>query len=247
MSDYSKAIEHFNTTVDSKANLSFIVRDSDLQCNALDELTALSAEVEVWKKQAISERDEHHANLFLGCECAIEALKAELNMWLELKEGKPDAAWNNLIVAQMATRNAIRAHKGFSHLEVRAVRLVKIERVVFPQQVFFSAGMIVGRQRCSICGGEYGECLHLIGMPYMGEFCRCLLEDVQGDHVAIVKEPANKQCRVVSFNADGGKRNRMTWRVDPTRIHNPNSDEKGLMVDGVLLALRDIGAKRSAQ
>ena len=81
----------------------------------------------------------------------------------------------------------------------------------------------------------------------MGEFCNCILGDIQGDHVAIVKEPANKQCRVVSFNVEGGKRNRMTWRVEPSPIHNPHPEEKGLMVDGVMLTMSDIGAKRDSK
>jgi hypothetical protein len=153
-------------------------------------------------------------------------LKAELTMWLQLKEGKPDDAWNSLVVAQMATRDAVRAQKGFSYLEGRAIRLVNIERVVFPEQVYFSAGLIVEHQECSICGAEYEDCNHLVGMPYMGEFCRCILRAFKADHVAMVKDPANKQCRVVSFNAEGGKRNRMTWRVEPTLIKNPNPMRK---------------------
>jgi hypothetical protein len=145
----------------------------------------------------------------------------------------------------MATRDAVRAHRGFSHLEARAVRLVDVERVVFPNQVFLSAGLIVRRQECSICDDEYEDCPHLVGMPYMGEFCRCILRDIKADHVAIVKEPANKQCRIVYFNAKGGKRNRMTWRIDPDAIDDSaDPDRKGLMTSGILLATSDVGARR---
>lgn len=245
MSDYSKEIERFNASVEGKANLSYIVRDTDLQRDALTELSALAAEVDDWKKRAISEQDNNSANLFLGCECVIEALQAELNMWLQLKEGKPEDAWNSLVTAQMATRDAIRAHRGFSHLEARAVRLVNIERVVFPEQVFLSAGLIVRHQVCSICGAEYEDCSHLVGMPYMGEFCRCILQDIQADHIALVKEPANKQCRIVNFNVEGGRRNRMTWRVEPSPIDNADPDHQGLMTTGILLAASDVGEKRA--
>jgi hypothetical protein len=80
----------------------------------------------------------------------------------------------------------------------------------------------------------------------MGEFCRCILRDIEADHIAIVKEPANKQCRIVYFNAEGGKRNRMTWRVEPGPIaDSSDSDQKGLMTNGILLAESDIGAKRA--
>lgn len=82
----------------------------------------------------------------------------------------------------------------------------------------------------------------------MGEFCRCILRDSAPDHVAIVKEPANKQCRIVYFNAEGGKRNRMTWRVEPDAIAGDVEDggagRKGLMTSGILLSTSDIGAKR---
>lgn len=44
----------------------------------------------------------------------------------------------------------------------------------------------------------------------------------QGNHVAIVDYPADKKCRVVSFAAEGGKRNRMTWRIEPA-----NTGERG--------------------
>jgi hypothetical protein len=248
MNEYSKEIDIFNASVENAATLSLIVRDSDLQRGALAQLTALAANVEDWKRRAIAKRDENGANLFLGCECVIEALSAELNMWLHLKNSQPDDAWNSLVVAQMATRDAMRADSGFSHLEARAVRLVNIERVVFPDQVFLSVGLVVRHQECSICGAEYGECPHLVGMPYMGEFCRCILRDIAADHVAIVKEPANKQCRIVYFNAQGGKRNRMTWRVEPDAIAGGVEDggagRNGLMASAILLSTSDVGAKR---
>src|SRR5260370_8903321 len=120
MSDYSSVIEEFSTSVDRAAHLSYMVRDSDLQRAAITELTKLAEKVAGWKRSAISNLDENHANVFLGCECIIEALCAELNMWLLLKDGKADDAWNRLIAAQSATRDAIRAHRGFSHLEARA-------------------------------------------------------------------------------------------------------------------------------
>src|SRR5271156_2852495 len=163
MSDYSKEIELFNTAVEKAGELSYVVRDNELQRSALAELSALAARVEAWKRQAISDQNERYANVFLGGQCVIEALEAELNMWLQLKDGRPNEAWENLVNAQRATRNAIRASRGFSHLEARATRLLNIERVVFPAQVFLSAGLIVRSQQCSICGAEYDDCPHIVG------------------------------------------------------------------------------------
>jgi len=78
-------------------------------------------------------------------------------MWILLKEEKPDEAWDKLVSAQMAAADAVRAHMGFAHLETQAQRLEEIERLVFPRQVFVSAGIIVQHQECSICGNEYGR------------------------------------------------------------------------------------------
>ncbi|MBS0221849.1 MAG: hypothetical protein JSR91_14015 [Proteobacteria bacterium] len=150
MNDYSEEINQFNECVEAQRKFLSIVRDSGLQRDALAELSAMGTKVHEWKIQAISAQNENSANLFLGCECVIEALQAELKMWLYLKDDEPDKAWDCLVDAQMATSNAICAHEGFSHLEARAVQLVNIERIVFPKQVFFSTGLIVRRQQCSI-------------------------------------------------------------------------------------------------
>ncbi len=64
----------------------------------------------------------------------------------------------------------------------------------------------------------------------------------------MVEEPANKQCRIVYFNAEGGKRNRMTWRVEPGAIDDgADPDQKGLMTNAILLAASDIGAEREKE
>lgn len=246
MNDYSKEIEQFNEDVEGLAQLTYIVRDSDLQRDAIVKLSELAAKVHDWKRQAIADQSEDHANIFLGCECAVKALQAELEMWLQLKNDKPDDAWNKLIVAQMATRDAVRSHPGFSHLEARAARLVNIERVVFPKQVFFSAGLIVERQQCSICGTDYDECAHVAGKPYMGQMCSVILRNVAADHVAIVDEPANKQCRVVEFSDAGGRRNRMTWRLDPEPLNTPSGDG-GLTVNGVIFTVSDLSSADSGK
>ena len=136
-------------------------------------------------------------------------------MWLLLKEGKPDAAWGELITAQMASVDAVRAHPGVAHLSEHNKRLEAIEELVFPPQVFISSGMIAGKQECSICGAEYGDCDHLVGKPYMGRFCYTIPKDLSLDHVAIVEHPADKRCRVKYYDSEGGRRNRMTWKIEP--------------------------------
>jgi hypothetical protein len=167
------------------------------------------------KGSAIAAGDEDYANALLGCACAAEALGAEISMWLLIKEGRPDDAWSQLVAAQGKVSDAMRAHEGFRHFDEHVRRLDAIERLVFPPQVFLSSGMIVRSQICSVCGGEYEDCPHVKGRPYMGEFCIVKLIPSGVDHVSIVDNPADKRCRIVKFSDEGGFRNRMTWRVEP--------------------------------
>jgi hypothetical protein len=53
-------------------------------------------------------------------------------MLLLLKADKPDEAWRELINAQHAIADAVRAHKVFTHLEPTAQRLQLMEKVLFP-------------------------------------------------------------------------------------------------------------------
>ncbi len=207
-------VKEFNQTVESVENFLVIARSSILQMEAVEAIRVAAEKVMAEKALAISAGDEDYANLLLGCQCVAIALESEIKMWLHLKAEKPDNAWNELVSAQMASADAMRAHRGFSHLTQHIDRLEAIERLVFPPQVFISSGMIVGYQECSICGGDYDECSHLVGKPYMGEFCHIVAREISLDHVAIVKDPADKRCRVERFSVEGGYRNRMTWQIE---------------------------------
>ena len=167
------------------------------------------------KSEAISAEQEEVANILLGYECCFDLLMHELRMWLLLKQEDPDGAWDELIAAQDSALYAARAHSGFGHVIQHYRRLEKIEELVFPPQVFVSAGMLIQRKKCSICNADYEDCEHFAGMPYMGEFCYSIVEEASLDHVSVVDHPADKRCRITEFNVQGGKRNRMTWRIDP--------------------------------
>ena len=208
-------VAEFNSLVKESENMLSIARDSELQRAACYVLEDALQRTRTEKHEAIAGGDEDYANLLLGCESVARALLAEINMWLLLKEEKPNEAWNHLVAAQMASVDAARAHEGFHHLEHHHQRLEAIENLVFPPQVFVSSGMLVGFQECSICGHDYDECEHLVGKPYMGQFCYIIARDIALDHVAIVTHPADKRCRIEQFSVEGGTRNRMTWRIEP--------------------------------
>ncbi|HEY6349661.1 MAG TPA: hypothetical protein VI636_09650 [Candidatus Angelobacter sp.] len=203
----------FNKIIAECEIFTFITRDSALQRDACRQLQDLLAAVEAEKKYARTSGKEDYANVLLGCECVASGLVSEINMWLLLKDGRPDEAWGALVDAQSRFLSATKADEGFAHLDQKVDRLKAIEQLIFPPQVFLSSGMIVKSQICSICEGEYEDCVHVKGRPYMGEFCTVRLIPSAVDHVAMVDKPANKRCRVFSFSDAGGQRNRMTWMV----------------------------------
>lgn len=215
MSDsISPVLSKFNQIAEGSKVFLFITRDSTLQKDACNKLEEILAEIATEKKSAIAAGDEGYANALLGCECVAGGLISEIRMWLLLKEGHPDEAWDNLVAAQQSLLGALRAHEGFAHITDGIQRLDAIEHLVFPPQVFLSSGLIVKSEICSICGNEYEDCQHVKGRPYMGRFCSVRLIPSEVNHVSIVDSPANKSCRIVEFSAEDGYRNRMTWRVE---------------------------------
>ena len=192
----------------------WITRCSDLQQRKVESLAVLRDHIDSRRQEARSEKREDRANLLLGYQCLAESLIAELRMWIGLKRGDPDAAWNDLVVAQQAASAARRAHARFAQLEDREERLDVIEQVVFPPQVFMSIGGTATAKTCSVCDRDYESCDHIAGRPYNGELCFSRIEALDLDHVAIVDVPADKHCRVTEFEVEGGRRNRMTWRIE---------------------------------
>lgn len=216
MTDLPPFIASFDALVERSENMLSIVRGRELQEQACSELAEALAAITAEKQRAIEAEDENYANMLLACECVASALAAEIRMWMLLKSEEPDAAWDQLVTAQMASVDAVRAHEVFSHLKRYVQRLEAVERLVFPPQVFISSGFVVKSQECSVCGWEYEECDHLVGKPYMGKFCYIIARDLEIDHVSIVNCPADKRCRVQKFSDEGGQRNRMTWRIEPS-------------------------------
>ena len=230
------SIESINQQISDAEVFLYATRCSSLQRKALASLCDLRSEIHDLKEDAILDKDEDCANMFLGFECVVGVLEAELEMWLCLKEEEPDKAWECLIRAQRLCVVAARAHDGFSHLPQKHQRLLELEQLVFPPQVFMSSGLIIGRPDCSICGQKYEDCTHLRGMPYMGQFCRLVIREPELNHVAIVEQPADKSCRVTEFDVEGGTRNRMTWRISPKCTDSAEQSEGQVRGRAILLS-----------
>jgi hypothetical protein len=234
--------QEFNTFIKTCEMFCSIARDSELQRDACRKLEFKILEIHEEKNCAIENQDEDYANSLLGCACAAKAVLSELRMWLLLKEEKPENAWDELINAQDALQAAIRAHRGFLHLSKPIKRLDVIEKIIFPPQMFMSSGLLVRTQLCSICGSDYDDCHHVAGRPYMGQFCAIVAEGLEADHVAIVDIPADKRCRVISFETKEGYRNRMTWKLEkqsesePANTNaEPPDTESGLRARGIIM------------
>lgn len=218
--DFPSLAKKLNAVIEDAEVFRYITRCSKLQRDAIKSLKDLRTKILSLKSDAIESKNEERANILLGYECAVSGLIAELEMWILLKQEAPDKAWSKLVTAQMSYCSAAHADVGFNHVLQHLQRLEEIEELVFPPQVFMSSGMTVKRLTCSICGEEYEDCEHLAGKPYMGEFCGTIAQDVKIEHVAFVESPADKHCRVIWVEAEGGFRNRMTWRVENKKPHD---------------------------
>lgn len=214
MTQTNPTIDRLNSIIKDVETVRCITRASELQRAACGRLKDLLAECREQKVAAVSAGDEDFANLVLGFECVARYLRAEIEMWLLLKEEKPDEAWDKLVSAQNSAIAAVRAHRGFAHLEKIGERLLTIEKILFPPQTFVSTGLVVRNQICSICGTEYGECDHLAGKPYWGRFCAIITRGIEANHLALVKEPDDKGCRVTHIGVPGGSENKMTLRIE---------------------------------
>jgi len=230
----NELIAYFNEHANEAACLIFLGRDRGLQQEWLERMEEVERTLDVARSDAAAERDERAANFLLGLQCAARALASELKVYLLLKDDRPEAAWDALIDTQDALAGALRAGPEFAHLEPQAQRARELEDYLFPPQMFLSAGLIVHKQVCTICGQDYTECDHIAGMPYCGEFCAVQLTEAEADHVAIVEEPANRRCRLTAFSVTGGTRNRMTWVVTPGEPKRPPEAGDGKLVEGIL-------------
>ncbi|MFZ6727685.1 hypothetical protein ACO0K2_19550 [Undibacterium sp. MH2W] len=233
-----EVVDYFNEGIKEAEAFLFLARSSDLQHEQCLKLDALIHNVANAKQIAITNQDEDLANLFLGFECTIGAIHSELMMYILLKRDEANAAWDCLVAAQMGVLDAMRAHKGFAHCSERLAQLEQLERLLFPSQVFLSAGFLSTGLECSICGQPTSKCDHLRGRPYMGQLCEFKYHQPRVHHVAQVKVPADKRCRVVSFKTVEGHKDRISWKVAPYKNGESYTKNDSLEVSTIFLSLQ---------
>lgn len=180
--------------------LGYITRDIQFFPPDIQDLRNLKKEIEKTKTECIKEENENKANLMLSCECLVDAIICELQMWMQLKKEDPNAAWISLVTGQNHILSSISA-ADIPDIEQGDYykKLEQIEKIIFPPQTYMSTGMVVEGTKCSLCDDDYAKCDHISGQPYMGQFCCQVVHKIKKmNEVSIVDHPFDKRCRVTS-------------------------------------------------
>jgi len=191
----------------------------EFQRECVQALTSLHDRLKELRDTFIAHSNEPYANAAFRAQMVVSAVKRLLEMWILLKEEKPDDAWDRLIEAQQKLAVAQRVYFD-ADTETFLRHLLSVEEVVFPAQVFLSCGFkyVATDARCTICNQQYGECDHISGRIYMGRICRRRILKHEVIETSIVPHPQDKRCRMVAYTENG------TWYCTLTRRERPQGD-----------------------
>ncbi|MCG9890498.1 MAG: hypothetical protein MH252_05445 [Thermosynechococcaceae cyanobacterium MS004] len=210
---------------------------SRLKREAIEKLEIIKGEILKAKYDAINREEEKLANLMLALQCGVNSFISELNCILSLKEGIFRRAWDFLVDAQEYTVWSYRAAPYNKMLLSRYEDLLLLEKAYFPKMVYLSMGATVSNGKCSICGSLIDECDHLEGLPYMGRICQIVDYNVVNvNHIAMVDEPRDKRCILLSFSDE--KKENMIDRFTKEPIGKIKPEDRlkqGLLTEGIML------------
>jgi hypothetical protein len=237
---FEEIVDQHNKLLAESRRLDFIVRDKELQETQVKKLNEFRGYLKSYKQQAAQRSDEALANIFFHLQCVINAQMSSLKIWISIKDGKHQDAWNHLIDAQEYVAYAIQTSDGHDTLDELAKRLDSVEHLVFPGfPVYSSLGLIFTGGVCSICDRPIEECEHLEGRIYWGKVCqRIRIEKVDIGHSAIVPNPKDRRCIITEWAADDGfVHDYISWKV----LRSADQEkETGRHASMVLLTLGDI-------
>jgi len=215
-----------DSELDSYGKHLFFSIDSGLQRNsdvALDEMVErVSSVLDISQEQNF----ETLSNLLTGFICHVRSMQFELRAYLHMKDGDMSAAWNAIVDARGASYAAIRADSMYSDVcKTRIAHFDEMEKLLFPPQLFLSAGGVVKSSECSICNADYRNCNHIAGRIYNGQFCSRIVTKFIPNEVSIVKDPADRKCRATSFSEGNEKYDTLTLRktIDEKNKKDENS------------------------
>jgi hypothetical protein len=207
-------LKKYNNVVQKAQSKAIFVRGIEIQQEQVERLDELLGEIKKQKDIAINEANNTKANLILCFELCANAVKNELLFLISLKEDKPDFAWQALINAENQISLAIRNHPyNGEYLSGYAYRLYLYEKCLFPEMYFASRGCIVSKSKCSICDDYIEKCDHIKGYAYMGFICFEIIQEIKSiEEISLVKNPADKSCRIISFDEKGKSFDAFTHR-----------------------------------
>lgn len=213
VNEIKELLDEFNEVASKAQNVSILCRDIDIQKDHVYLLTSFIEKSNALKNSNKGRFSEPELNLILFLIFSIEAVKHELEMLIQLKENEASMAWGSLVQAQTKISIAIANHPfDQSTLQGYLSRLEGYEKLLFPKMVFASAGYLIKKTRCTICGLEYEECDHMKGKFYNGELCVCEIHEAELEEASMVENPANKMCRVISTTIDGKEVDALTLK-----------------------------------
>lgn len=215
-------------------------RDINLQKQAVRVAEKLENWLHIHAERLGDEGSEDSANVTYTLSVMTAAIRHTISMWIKLKTERADEAWGELISAQQCAEAALRFHACAGNARSFLAHLQLLEQVLFPPMIFFSSGLIVGREDCSICQTDLENCDHIPGRLYKGRQCvRLVKEIVAFDHVAIVERPDDKRCIAQSFSVTEHRdRDRFTWRLHAKKVPDSTSKvapiaDSGVRTDGI--------------
>jgi hypothetical protein len=174
---------------------------SELQADGINRLAALHEQVgKLWGRSRTRRRDDDAALAF-ACLRFIGGTASLLRMWLWIKQDDMAAAWDSLVDAQDEIECGLR-FLDWPEMHNAYGVLLMLEKGLFPRQQFVSPSLVFEYALCTICGGVYGDCGHVVGRLYAGQMCSMSPKNFTTfDHVAFVEHPYDKGCRVTEMQS----------------------------------------------
>lgn len=152
------------------------------------------------KYQAINRNSTNEADQLFHMQCFLNSLLSSLKIWIFLEKKEFNKAWDLLIDAQeyLSIAKKINEYEDLNNFEKH---LDHIEKVIFPERkVYLSSAFTSTIGNCSICNHDFFDCNHIENNIYCGQLCyRVNIQNIKGNHVALVETPKNRRCIVTSY------------------------------------------------
>jgi hypothetical protein len=211
--DPNELIKEFNEIINIAQKKAFLTVGIEIQKDEIENLENYQQHLAKKKKEFVEKRYENEANLIYCIEKSVKVIQQEIIMLVCLKEDKMANAWDILVDAQINLGNVIRNYPfDADFLNNYKKRLENYENLLFPKMMFHSAGGIIKKSECSICGEDFENCDHIKGKLYFGESCHRIIKEMELEEVSVVDNPANKHCRTLTIETNGKEIDILTLR-----------------------------------